>query len=640
MPLTKKRSGRASNLLPEGRPTSWLGEKKTENVSTTASHPNRIIVARSSPPSKNTTETDHPATKKTTNATSSSNPNPAKKSKRNPRPQQHTAFDRLYQSGKQQAERQKLRTELKNRFMPPDCTFAPITNTLSNAISTVKPKQYISELLSSIVGAVETIGGSGGLQSRDLLHAEFSSRMLEFKTERQIAARASTKRQANTFKTLYQDGQAKLVLKKKKEKEHQTKVPVNCTFKPMLSPRINKKIDETKTKYMARAVENVSKRRLTKTPSQMKGQGGGSKKAGTQKVKRTDLLYADQYIEREKRKKILQKKLVEDAKYVVKNPYASPKNIRGGPATNEGDTNVSKWSDRQRRRMSPRGVDADGRFIKYNKNTHRQQMEQIAYLKQKKECTFQPVTNSTASGEAVPIASTIKRLMQDGVKRNERKQQKLIKLPENCTFTPTINGAKKGSNADASRGAAASARLYTSGQKMMVQRKKKYKNRQRPTFRPDLSSTAVYNANLAKRPKTIVQPKLPTGPGPTNRQKKGGRSGGGRSGKNIKTAKPTAQSSYNMAVSDGEEEEEDNTDVKGLKGVSDKLEAALIEEAKELQPEDTNQTSLQAVADDADKSASVVCHAVAMYDFDGSNSGGRNISFKAGAIIEVTEMGE
>ena len=173
---------------------------------------------------------------------------------------------------------------------------------------------------------------------------------------------------------------------------------------------------------------------------------------------------------------------------------------------------------------------------------------------------------------------------------------------------------------------------------MMVQRQKKYNNRQRPTFRPDLSSTAVYNAKLAKRPQTIVQPKTPTDPGPTSVQKRGGRRGGGRSGKNIKTAKPTGQSSYNMAVSDGEEEEEDNTDVKGLKGVSDKLEEALVEEAKALQPEEKDSTEIQAVADDADRNAKVVCTAIAMYDFDGSNSNGRNISFKAGSIIEVTEM--
>jgi hypothetical protein len=66
----------------------------------------------------------------------------------------------------------------------------------------------------------------------------------------------------------------------------------------------------------------------------------------------------------------------------------------------------------------------------------------------------------------------------------------------------------------------------------------------------------------------------------------------------------------------------------------------LIKDAQKLQTEEKNSLSLQAVADAADKSAAVVCHAVAMYDFDGSNSNGRNISFKAGAIIEVNEMGE
>ena len=64
----------------------------------------------------------------------------------------------------------------------------------------------------------------------------------------------------------------------------------------------------------------------------------------------------------------------------------------------------------------------------------------------------------------------------------------------------------------------------------------------------------------------------------------------------------------------------------------------LIKDAKKLQTEEKIHQIKQAVADDADKNAEVVCHAVAMYDFDGSNSNGRNISFKAGSIVEVNEM--
>ena len=88
-------------------------------------------------------------------------------------------------------------------------------------------------------------------------------------------------------------------------------------------------------------------------------------------------------------------------------------------------------------------------------------------------------------------------------------------------------------------------------------------------------------------------------------------------------------------------------DVSGLKGVSDALEESMIEEAKELVTKgkeeakgETNagSSTMQAIADDADRNAAVVCQAVAMYDFDGSNSEGRNISITAGAIIQVTEM--
>ena len=79
-------------------------------------------------------------------------------------------------------------------------------------------------------------------------------------------------------------------------------------------------------------------------------------------------------------------------------------------------------------------------------------------------------------------------------------------------------------------------------------------------------------------------------------------------------------------------------DVRGLKGVSDELEDAMMEQAKKSTggPADL-EAPIQAVADDADDKDPVLCHAVAMYDFAGSDPS-RELALKAGNVIEVTEM--
>ena len=381
--ITKK----GPQLLPEGKPTAW------ESVADTASSGNNIIIARLSP----TNPSQSQRQRKQHNHT---NPPPSMK---------NNAFDRLYQKGKEQSDRKKLRTDQKYNRPPMNCTFQPITNTIQAAIEPVPTNQFLNEVLNSIVGSVETVGKSGGdlLQSRDLLHTEYQSRMLEYHRQRQTAAINATRRDTDTFNDLYKDGKVKLDQKIQKEKEHKSKVPVDCTFQPMLSPK--KGITGKKTKYYERAALNAAKR----------------SNGDISHFKRTDLLYAEKLDERNKRKELLQIKLKEDAKYIVKNPYANPetenKNTNGGK-----DKNGKKIKTKR----SPRGLDADGKFIKYNKITHRQQIERIEFLKQSKECTFSPRVNKgtkpSMGGNTGP--SVFDRLLKgrDHSKRKKKKNRKII----------------------------------------------------------------------------------------------------------------------------------------------------------------------------------------------------------------------
>ena len=271
---------KGSKLLPEGKPKRW------ESVADTKEKEGHVLIAHASPPQKKIVPT-RPAPRNNNGIGISAAKNTTTKSTKSTTPIKNTAFDRLYQKGKEQSERRVLRANIKFKRPPVGCTFAPITNTIQTAIPPLKPHQHVHEILTSIIGAVETIGQShiGTEQSRDLLTTEYESRMLDYQLERQEMARIATKRQSDTFENLFKNGQVKLEEKLKKVKEFEEKIPVDCTFQPMLSPPAKRKggtIDGTKTKYMERATMNVK-------------QNG--------KVKRTDLLYAERFDEREKKKR-------------------------------------------------------------------------------------------------------------------------------------------------------------------------------------------------------------------------------------------------------------------------------------------------------------------------------------------------
>ena len=596
MSIRKSIGNKGPLLLPEGTPASW------ETVAATAATTGKVLVAHAHPL---TTPSVKPIPRPPRNKTASTNHHVDK----------NTAFDRLYQKGKEQSERQALRVNLKYKRPPIGCTFAPITNTVQAAISPIPTITYVNELLNAIVGSIETIGSSGGLQSRDLLHAEYQSRMLEYHRRRQVDAINATRRQTDAFEDLFKDGKVKLEEKLKKEKESKERVPVDCTFQPMLSPSLNKKVDETKTKYIKRAKMNAAKK-SSKGP-----------------IKRTDLLYAERLEEREKKKVALQQRLKEDAKYIIKNPHAMPETTAAAADKNTKKKRISP--------RSPRGVDADGRFIKYNKMKHRKQIERIEFLRQSKECTFSPKVNKTnkpGMGDGGP-SDVVNRLLEDGQKRNKRKEKRVEVLPTNCTFAPAIN-KDRGEIASKSRGDDASNRLYNSGKKALQKREKKYANRERPTFRPDLSATARYRA---KRPKERRK-------GNTKKSANGGRGGNNLKGNvdvdvdDVKDedSNNKKKTSYDLGGGNDEGEEEEDEylgeeagDVRGLKGVSDKIEDEMIQNATVLQKKDTERKD---VADDANQKGKILCHAVAMYDFSGKGSNGKNLSMKAGQIIQVNEM--
>ena len=83
----------------------------------------------------------------------------------------------------------------------------------------------------------------------------------------------------------------------------------------------------------------------------------------------------------------------------------------------------------------------------------------------------------------------------------------------------------------------------------------------------------------------------------------------------------------------------EKNDVRGLAGVDDDVEDALKVTATELAGDDKGSPAgpVQAVADDADKNATICCHAVAMFDFTGSDPS-RDLNLKAGDVISVNEM--
>ena len=83
---------------------------------------------------------------------------------------------------------------------------------------------------------------------------------------------------------------------------------------------------------------------------------------------------------------------------------------------------------------------------------------------------------------------------------------------------------------------------------------------------------------------------------------------------------------------------EEAGDVSGLKGISDKVEEELLIEAKELVGKKPSEEERTTVAEDADENGKILCHAVTMYDFSGEGSDGKNLTIKAGDIIDVTEM--
>ena len=132
---------------------------------------------------------------------------------------------------------------------------------------------------------------------------------------------------------------------------------------------------------------------------------------------------------------------------------------------------------------------------RYNKKKHKQQIEELHFLRQKEECTFVPALCKRKGVRAIrkhpDSGNVFDRLQSEGQKREERRKKRVAR--QSCskfTFSPNILATSKSTPAVSS--AATFQRLYADGQKHREKREKIYLNRPKPAFEPDLSPSRDY----------------------------------------------------------------------------------------------------------------------------------------------------
>ena len=132
---------------------------------------------------------------------------------------------------------------------------------------------------------------------------------------------------------------------------------------------------------------------------------------------------------------------------------------------------------------------------RYDKKKHKQQIEELHFLRQKEECTFVPALCKRKGVRAIrkhpDSGNVFDRLQSEGQKREERRKKRVAR--QSCskfTFSPNILATSKSTPAVSS--AATFQRLYADGQKHREKREKIYLNRPKPAFEPDLSPSRDY----------------------------------------------------------------------------------------------------------------------------------------------------
>ena len=339
---------------------------------------------------------------------------------------------------------------------------------------------------------------TGYEQDRGLLNSEYQTRVAEYAAKRRETARQEARRKGeDTFDNLYKEAAVRSQKMKEREDIQKEKVPVDCTFQPNLS-RMN-------------------------TKPQQKGKDTKGKKEKPRYLS----LYAKKQAERDRAKEELQRRLKEqEEKFGPKAiEAATPKRGDGKKEATEtaADVGKSKPPDavaaagggarKSKAKGRRKGIDEKGRFIKFDKEKHREQVATLDYLRQQQHCTFSPRIKLKPKGPMLTrrrsqmspprddSKDVVDRLLKDGEKRRERKKKRSRQgtSDNNCTFQPQITAASKSLDKGAAKRAA--ERLYTSGQEALRKKQTRHKTRPRPTFKPDLSATSNWKRPLTDEEK-------------------------------------------------------------------------------------------------------------------------------------------
>ena len=132
---------------------------------------------------------------------------------------------------------------------------------------------------------------------------------------------------------------------------------------------------------------------------------------------------------------------------------------------------------------------------RYDKKKHKQQIEELHFLRQREECTFAPALYKRKGPRGIRKhrngSNVFDRLQSKGQKRAERRKKRFAR--QSCSmFSFSQNTLATSKSTPAISSAATFQRLYANGKKHREKREKIHLNRPKPEFKPELSPTKTY----------------------------------------------------------------------------------------------------------------------------------------------------
>lgn len=267
-------------------------------------------------------------------------------------------------------------------------------------------------MLDAVIGSIESVGSQlkGRNHDRTLLATEYRSRVADYATQRLNAARHDARRKGeDTFESLYKEAELRNKSIKEREELQKKKTPVDCTFQPNLN-RLNKKYGGKKQQEPPRYISLYAKKKAERDQARAQ-----LKRRLKEKEDQFGMAALEAAMAQEKRENKTEKK------------------------DSEADS-ISEESSAITPRETRKGIDSNGRFIKFDKVKHREKMETLDFLRQKSHCTFRPTLlrnrNIWTKADRLPKAAkgapsklenkgVVERLLKDGEMRRERDIKKL-----------------------------------------------------------------------------------------------------------------------------------------------------------------------------------------------------------------------